>query len=218
MAHHESAQQRCHRPNLGAGFRPGYAAGPTVRSCSMIEQSRRPLMSSSSDLDALQRRANYQRKRHRQSPRSFEAYWQQVRSSVGPSARSATRLPARFLLHAIVALILPLAVALSQIQPGTLVPATQPLAPQQSDSDLVAPVAPLSLDAPTAEGDEPLEDNGDIPVPLSLVSRSEALAPVVVQGAAGEDRINLRNGPGTGYDIVGRMAPATPLQVIGKHG
>jgi cell wall-associated NlpC family hydrolase len=183
----------------------------------MIEQSRRPLMSSSSDLDVLQRRANRQRSRHRQSPRSLEAYWQQVRTSVGPSARSATRLPARFLLHAIVVLILPLAVALSQIQPGTLVPIAQPLAPQQGDSDLVAPVAPLSLDAPTVEGDAPLEDNGDIPVPLSLVSRSEALAPVVVQAAAGEDRINLRNGPGTDYDIVGRMAPATPLQVIGKY-
>ena len=86
-------------------------------------------------------------------------------------------------------LILPLAVALSQIQPGTLVPIAQPLAPQQGDSDLVAPVAPLSLDAPTVEGDAPLEDNGDIPVPLSFVSRSEALAPVVVQAAAGEDQM-----------------------------
>jgi cell wall-associated NlpC family hydrolase len=185
----------------------------------MIEQSRRPLMSSPSDLDVLQRRANRQRSRHRQSPRSLEAYWQQVRTSLGPSARSATRLPTRFLLHAIVALILPLAVALSQLQPGTLAPVERPMtSPQQSDSDLVAPVAPLSLDAPAVEGDAPLDDNGDIPVPLSLVSRSEALAPVVVQASAGEERLNLRNGPGTEYDLVGRMAPSTPVQVIGKHG
>jgi cell wall-associated NlpC family hydrolase len=186
----------------------------------MIEQSRRPLMSSSSDLDILQRRANRQRSRHRQSPHSLEAYWQQVRTSLGPSARSVTRLPARFLLHAIVALILPLAVALSQLQPGTLAPVAQPAAPQQqqSDGDLVAPVAPLSLDAPSAEGDAPLDDNGEVPMPLSLVSRSEALAPVVVQAVAGEDRLNLRNGPGTEYDIIGRMPAGTPLQVIGKHG
>jgi cell wall-associated NlpC family hydrolase len=186
----------------------------------MIEQSRRPLASSSSDLEILQRRANRQRSRHRQSPRSLEAYWQQVRISLGPSARSATWLPARFLLHAIVALILPLAVALSQLQPGTLgPPSPAPAAPQwPGEGDLAAPVAPLSLDAPTAEGDAPLDDNGEIPVPLSLVSRSEALAPVVVQAVAGEERLNLRNGPGTEYDIVGRMAPSTPLQVIGKHG
>jgi cell wall-associated NlpC family hydrolase len=184
----------------------------------MIEQSRRPLMSSSSDLDVLQRRANRQRSRHRQSPRSLELHWQHVRASLGPSARSLSRLPARFLLHAIVALILPLAVVLSQLQPGTLVPVSQPVLPAHGDGDLAVPVAPLSLDVPSVEGDAPLDDNGDIPVPLSLVSRSEAIAPVVVQATAGDDRLNLRNGPGTEYDVVGHMAPAAPLQVIGKHG
>ncbi len=184
----------------------------------MIEQSHRPLMSSSSDLDALQRRANRQRSRHRQSPRSLELHWQQVRATLGPSVRSVTRLPSRFLLHAVVALILPLAVALSHLQSGALVPASQPAITQRGDGDLAAPVAPLSLDAPGVEGDVPLDDNSDIPVPLSLVSRSEALAPVVVQAAIGEERVNLRNGPGIEYDEVGRIAPGTPLQVIGKHG
>src|SRR5438874_2700325 len=97
----------------------------------MIEQSRRPLMSSSSDLDTLQRRANRQRARHRQSPRSLELHWQQVRASLGLSVRSITRLPARFLLHAIVALVLPLAVALSQLPSGMLAPVNQPAAPKQ---------------------------------------------------------------------------------------
>jgi cell wall-associated NlpC family hydrolase len=185
----------------------------------MIEQSRRPLLSSSTDLDALQRRANHQRVRHRHSPRSVELHWQKVRASLGPSVRSVTQLPTRFVLHAIVALVLPLAVALSQLQPGTIVPASQPAAPQQvSDGDLAAPMVPLSLDVPGVVGDAPLEDNGDIPVPLSLVSRSEALAPVIVQGVVAEDRINLRNGPGTQYDEIGHMAAGAPLQVIGKHG
>jgi cell wall-associated NlpC family hydrolase len=184
----------------------------------MTEQSRRPLMSSSSDLDTLQRRANLQRSRHRQSPHTLTFYWQRVRVSLGSSARSVSRLPTRFLLHVIVALILPLAIALSQLQPGTLTPANQPVALSQREGDLAAPVAPLSLDAPIVEGDMPLEDNGDIPMPLSLVARSEALAPVVVQTMTGADRLNLRNGPGTEYDIVARMAPSAPVQVIGKHG
>jgi len=184
----------------------------------MIEQSRRPLMSNSHDLDALQRRANRQRKRLRHTPRSLELQWQQARASLGPSVRSLTQLPARFLLHALVALILPLAVALSQLQPGTLVPTGQAVLPPRADGDLSVPVAPLSLDAPSVVGDAPLDDNGDIPVPLSLVSRSEALAPVVVQAMAGEERLNLRNGPGTEYDVVGRVAPSTQLQVIGKYG
>src|SRR5204862_5399061 len=132
---------------------------------------------------------------------------QQVRATLGPSVRCVTRLPSRFLLHAVVALILPLAVALSTLQSGALVPASQPAITQRGDGDLAAPVAPLSLDAPGVEGDVPLDDNSDIPVPLSLVSRSEALAPVVVQAATGEERVNLRNGPGIEYDEVGRIAP-----------
>ncbi len=182
----------------------------------MIEQSRQPLMSSSTDLDNLQRRANLQRSRHRQSPRSIAFSWQKARVSLGSSTLS--RLPARYLLHRLIALILPLAIALGQIQPGMLVPASQPDARSQGDGDLAAPVAPLSLDAPSIEGDAPLEDNGDVPMPLSLVSRSEALAPVVVQATTGGDRLNLRNGPGTEYDIVTRMDAGAPVQVIGKHG
>lgn len=39
---------------------------------------------------------------------------------------------------------------------------------------------------------------------MSLVSRTEALAPVVVDATIAGERINLRNGPGTQYDAVGR--------------
>src|SRR5258706_8720105 len=143
MAYQKPARQHRPHPKTGAAFRPGYAEGLAVRSCSMIEHSRRPLMSSSTDLDTLQRRANLQRSRHRRPPRSLAFYWQRVRASLGGSARSVSRLPARFFLHAIVALILPLAIALSQLQPGTLAPASQPVAPPQGDGDLAAPVAPL---------------------------------------------------------------------------
>ena len=65
-------------------------------------------------------------------------------------------------------------------------------------------------------GDAPLDDNGDIPVPLSLVSRSEALAPVVLDATIAGERINLRNGPGTAYDEVGHLSADAPVQVIGR--
>ena len=94
-------------------------------------------------------------------------------------------------------------------------PAAQPVVPR-GDGDLIAPIAPLELNDQTIEGDAPLEDNGDIPIPLSLVSRSEALAPVAIASAIVGDRVYLRNGPGTDYDAVGRMSGGAPVQVIGR--
>jgi cell wall-associated NlpC family hydrolase len=140
----------------------------------------------------------------------------QARFPLGSPARSIAKLPARFLLHTVVALVLPLAVLLSQFHaaaPQLVV--SQPMAPVEN-SDIVAPVAPLSLDVNAIEGDAPLEDNGDIPVPLSLVSRGEALAPVIVAATIAGDRINLRNGPGTNYDAVSRISAGAPVQVIGR--
>jgi cell wall-associated NlpC family hydrolase len=182
----------------------------------MIEQNRLPMPSRDpSDLDALQQRANRHRHHHSRLSRSLAAQWQQVGITLGSPARSASRLPARFLLHVIVALVLPFAVLLSQFEFTRPLPISQPAAPS-GDSDIVAPIAPLNLDAPGIEGDAPLEDNGDIPVPLSLVSRSEALAPVMVEATIAGERINLRNGPGTAYDETGHMSADAPVQVIGR--
>jgi cell wall-associated NlpC family hydrolase len=182
----------------------------------MIEQSHLPLPSSDRrDLDVLQQRANQHRQRHNRRSRSLTAQWQQVGTTLGSPARSLTQLPARFLLHAIVALVLPMAVLLSQFDLSKPVAVSQPAAPS-ANSDIVAPIAPLDLSALGIEGDAPLEDNGDIPVPISLVSRSEALAPVMLEATIAGERINLRNGPGTAYDEVGHMSGQTPVQVIGR--
>jgi len=131
------------------------------------------------DLDVLQQRSNRHRQRHSRISRSLTAQWQQASTTLGSPARSLTRLPARFLLHVIVALVLPIAVLLSQFDFSRPVVVAPPITPS-SDSDIVAPIAPLDLNAAGVVGDAPLDDNGDIPVPLSLVSRSEALAPVVI--------------------------------------
>lgn len=111
-----------------------------------------------------------------------------------------------------------MAVALSQLPPGVLRPAAPSAAPQSNTADLIVPIAPLSLDDQGIVGDAPLEDNGDIPVPLSLISRSEALAPVIVPATVAGERVLLRGGPGVEYDAVGRMSVDTPLQVIGRYG
>ena len=182
----------------------------------MIEQSRLPLSSRDpGELDLLQQRANQRRERHTRLSHSLERHWQQALISLGSPARSITRLPARYILHAVVVLVLPIAVLLSQSLAVAPVSVSQPVI-SSGNSDIVAPAAPLSLDAPATEGDAPLDDNGDIPVPLSLVSRTEALAPVVVAATIVGDRINLRNGPGTNYDAVSRISAGAPVQVIGR--
>ncbi|MEM8533842.1 MAG: SH3 domain-containing protein [Chloroflexota bacterium] len=169
-----------------------------------------------SDLDKLQQRANRQRSRRNQSHALRQRY-QQAQAHLSSPFKSISRLPTRFALHLIVALTLPLALVLSQVQPGVLLP-TQQSAPASGDGDFVAPIAPLSLDAQTTIGDAPLEETSDLPVPLSLVSRTEALAPVIVQGSIAGDRIMLRSGPGTNYDAVERMSADTSVQVIGRFG
>ena len=81
----------------------------------MIEQSSLPRpLSDLGDLDVLQQRAKRQRQRHSRVSRSLTAQWQQASTTLGSPARSLNRLPARFLLHVIVALVLPIAVLLSQ--------------------------------------------------------------------------------------------------------
>src|SRR3954468_5016224 len=140
--------------------RLGCTRGPRMRSCSMIEQSHLPMPSRDpSDLDTLQRRANQHRQRRSRQSRSLAAQWQKVGVTFGSPARSLTRLPARFLLHAIVALVLPIAVLLSQFDLSQPVVVSHPAMPT-SDSDIVAPIAPLDLNLGGAVGDAPLDDNG----------------------------------------------------------
>jgi cell wall-associated NlpC family hydrolase len=185
----------------------------------MIEQSHRPLASSSSaDLDALQRRASRQRYRRRHSARTLEARWQSASTLLGTPRQVVSRLPARLVLHAIVTAVLPLAVVLGQLQPGLLLPPAATVTSPEAQGDFTVPMAPLNLDAAPLEGDAPLDESEDLPVPLSLVSRSAALAPVMVPATIAAERVYLRNGPGTEYDAVGRMSMDAELQVIGRRG
>ncbi len=184
----------------------------------MIEQSRRPLPPSLSaaNLERLRERAQHQRLQHQLLPKPLYERWQHTRTTLLSPSRFLSRVPARFALHALIALALPTAIALSQLQSATQQPVVPvPAAPPQSQ--LVVPVAPLSLDGSVQIGDAPLADE-DIPVPLSIVPRSEALAPHIVQASIAGDRVNLRGGPSTEYDSAGKMDANTSVQVIGRYG
>lgn len=186
----------------------------------MIEQSQRPLSAGSSgDLETLQQRANQRHAEHKQVRQSLGTRLQLVRDNIFASNPTARRLPTRYLLHGLVALMLPAAVALSQLRPGMVV--QQPAAATVTmEGDYLAPVAPLSLDHSHTEalGDAPLPNSDEIPIPLSLVSRNQALTPVAVPATVAAERIFIRSGPGTNYDAVGRLLNGTPLQVIGRYG
>jgi uncharacterized protein YgiM (DUF1202 family) len=184
----------------------------------MIEQSHRPLAhSSTGDLDTLQRRASRQRYRRRQAARTFDARLTSLAGLFGGSKKTISQLPARLLLHTIVAAVLPLAVALGQLQPGLLLPTARPVEEPALQGDFTVPLAPLEIDEATV-GDAPLEESADLPVPLSLVSRTAALAPVVVPATIAGERVFLRSGPGTEYDALGRMSLDTQVQVVGRRG
>ncbi|HEU5015643.1 MAG TPA: SH3 domain-containing protein [Roseiflexaceae bacterium] len=186
----------------------------------MIEHSRRPLPPSLSaaNLERLRERAQHQRPKHQYLSHPLYERWQQTRTTLQSPARILSRVPARFALHALIALALPTAIALSQLQSAMPNPAGVAASgsPAPAATQLVVPVAPLSLDGNLLIGDAPLDDT--IPVPLSIVPRSEALAPHVVMASIAGDRVNLRGGPSTEYDSVGKMDANTPVQVIGRYG
>lgn len=143
----------------------------------MIEHSRLPLSSPEpGDLYQLQQRMNRQRQRYKRPSQSLLAQ-QMHETSLAPRLSLFRVSPARFLLHTVVALVLPVAVLLSQFSTISMpTSVAQPALPPASN-DIVAPVAPINLDAQPLEGDAPLEDNGDIPVPLSLLPAHRSTGP-----------------------------------------
>ncbi len=186
----------------------------------MIEQSHRGLAPSEPySLESLERRALARRRQQTSLTQALTTRWHTLRSTwFGSPAHLLALFPARVALHVLVVLLIPLAMLLSQLRPGVLAPAVPAPATSQGEGEFTVPLAPLTIDAAAEIGDAPLEDNGDIPVPLSLISRSEALAPIVVPATVAGERVYLRSGPGTEYDAVGRISGDTPIQVIGRHG
>lgn len=187
----------------------------------MFELKRNAVTSNAqNDLDALQERASYRRQRYRQGAESFTGIGRSIAPLFASPGRMLQRLPTRYVLHALIVLIIPLAVALSQLP---LRPVVQPAPMPVISADAPIGLGPVSLDHSHGEaapviGDPPIEETDALPMPLSLTSRSEALAPLVVPATIAGDQVRLRNGPGLEYDEVNRLSGGTPIQVVGRYG
>lgn len=190
----------------------------------MIEQKRSSLLLPvRRDSNLLQQRARRQRQRHQEYAQSVQALRQNAALLLTSPSQSIRRLPSRFLLHLVIALVLPVAIILGALPvgqqqqdvSGTLNPAA---------ADLPLGLGPVDLDVDSDSndvplvGDPPLGDDEAIPMPLSLTSRSEALAPLVVQAKVGGETARLRTGPGLDYDEVTKLEAGTALEVIGRAG
>lgn len=128
-------------------------------------------------------------------------------------------LTQRAVMHALVIAIIPFAMLVSNSGAVQLVPA-EPVATAvvATSDDFTVDAAPITSDSVAQEGDAPLIESEDLPVPLSLVSRNQIMAPSVVPVTVIVDKAFMRNGPGTNYDPVTRAEAGTELQVIGKYG
>lgn len=184
----------------------------------MIEQSQRPLPPlSAGDLVTLQRRASRQHKRQVEQTQAVTVHQASIRTALAYPSSVISQLPSRFLLHAVALVTIPAAVLLSTVSPVQRQSALSvPAVVSQNIEPIPLPVAPISINTVDAAGDDPIEESADLPVPLSFVSRSATLAPTMIQVAIAGDQINLRNGPGTDYDVVDRLTQGAALQVIGK--
>jgi cell wall-associated NlpC family hydrolase len=176
-----------------------------------------PRPAADQDSDALHERAHRQRLNH---TRRFAAsgllsnIWCQVRQW-----RRDQPVPARAVLHLLVAVLVPVAAALSAAPlvygPQPLAPAPQPI-PQSSD--FVVPIAPIQLD--TLAADEPS-------VPDSAFAAIDALAPQVlrpellavqpVAATIAAAQANVRGGPGTAYDKIATLPAGASLQLVARY-
>jgi uncharacterized protein YgiM (DUF1202 family) len=184
----------------------------------MIELNRnQPPVPLDSDLEALQERATQGRDRHKQRQRSFNAFFSLTQASASTPRAWFKYLPTRFLLHTVVALLVPLALLLSQLPARSFV---APAAPEAHTFDGIIGLSPITLNENmllTQIGDPPLEESAALPVPLTLASRSELLAPLTVSATIAGDTVRLRNGPGLAYDEVGRVSGGTNVEVLARH-
>lgn len=185
----------------------------------MIEQRYKALLSDTqNDIAHVQERIASGRQTHDITVGPFAS----IRGSLHPFLTSPIqtlrRVPPRYLLHTVVALAVPVALGLSQLP-------TRPLEESVTQSTFIAQspysAVPVIIDRASdgsIVGDPPLPVDA-IPVPMSLTSRSEALAPIVVAGMVVPDtEAELRTGPGLDYDQLGFLNGDTALQVVGRAG
>jgi cell wall-associated NlpC family hydrolase len=186
----------------------------------MIEPQYHSTFHKRQDIENFQQRAQNQRRRHQQFNQLIVHIRQFTQSFFTSPVRTVRQLPLRYLLHGIVALVVPIALGLSHVSTWQ---GTRPIAQNEHTfADTPAGVGPVNFGAEIAKGqrlgDPPLPDTDALPMPISFVSRREALAPVAVPAKVLFENARIRNGPGLDYDNVGTLTSKSNLEVVGRHG
>jgi cell wall-associated NlpC family hydrolase len=187
----------------------------------MIERQNEALLTSRQhDLDALLQRANDQRHRYRRLATSSTSIPGSNQSFTIDPVQTLSKFPSRYILHVAVALSVPVAVGLSQLPTRQVAHPVTQTAVMPDAPIALGPIQTASEQAePLRVGDPPLPESDAIPVPLSLTSRSAALAPPVLPGSVlAGDVVQLRSGPGAEYDTVARINGGGAVQVVGRYG
>ncbi len=186
----------------------------------MVDQSKR-MRPVASDPYELVQRVNRRRTEfgRDERPTSITDRIPSIRTLLRRPERVAAFFSQRMVMHLLVVAIIPFALLISKTEVVTLVPdvGSVPVLIADSGTDFTIDVA-LITDEFSGQGDAPLTESEDLPVPISLVSRNQTLAPVVVPVTVMTDQAYMRNGPGTNYDPITRASSGLALQIIGKYG
>ena len=186
----------------------------------MVDQSKRMRPAAAEQYELIQR-VNRRRTEFRREERttSVTDHIPSIQSLLLRPERIVAFFSQRMVMHLLVVAIIPFALLISKTELVSLVPdiGAGRVAVDNGNSDFTVAVAPITSDS-VGEGDAPLTESEDLPVPISLVSRNQTMAPVVVPVTVVTDRAYMRNGPGTNYDPVTRASSGLALQIIGKYG
>ena len=169
------------------------------------------------DTVALQIRALRRHQRYVRSTQRVATFPELVTRYTRHIVIARRALPVRYALHLLVGLLVPLAIVVSQVPlhvPAITTPTTD--MPSSSGwSDLVAPVAPLTLQ-PDAAGDTSVPDSAFDTIDALPIAglNPQLLTPQPIAATVTAESANVRGGPGVNYDKVGELANGTQLQVL----
>ncbi|MEO7911580.1 MAG: SH3 domain-containing protein [Roseiflexaceae bacterium] len=169
------------------------------------------------DTSALAQRVLRRREQYVRTARRAQPVQYAIVGYVRQLLTKPRTLPVRYVLHVLVGLLVPLAILVSQVpfEAPSAVPSVVTLPYADGSSDLVAPLAPVTLQ-PDTIGDASVPDSAfdsidALPMPglNPQLLRPQPIATTIVAESA-----NVRGGPGTNYDKVAALPAGTPLQVL----
>ena len=163
---------------------------------------------------ALCRRQRYVRATHRALPLS-----QITAHSIAERFSARRALPARYALHLLIGLLIPLAMLVGQVQLAPSASQVPIIDIPSSDGkfDLVAPFAPVTAGLDTSE-DTPVPDSAFESIDALPIAglNPQLLKPQPIAATIAAESANVRSGPGMNYDKVGDLPVGTQIQLLAQ--